>query len=76
MEVGRRGRLYTNRYSHHQNDSCIKMGSDDGPFNVSLIVKDKVAKVPRDHNLSSFFKRKEESRIGIEPRPFCLMLDR
>ena len=44
MEVGRRGRLYTNRYSHHQNDTCIKMGSDEGPFNVLLIVKDKVAR--------------------------------
>ena len=27
---------------HHQNDSCIKIGSDESHFNVSLIVRDKV----------------------------------
>ena len=40
MEVGGgggvRGRLYTYRYSYHQNDSCIKMGSDERHFNVSV----------------------------------------
>ena len=37
--------------SHHQNDSCIKMGSDESHFNVSLIVRDKVTKtVSTDHN--------------------------
>ena len=29
---------------HHQNDSCIKMGSDESHFNVSLIVRDKVTR--------------------------------
>ena len=33
---GGRGRLYTYRYSHLQNDSCIKMGSDESHFNVSV----------------------------------------
>ena len=33
---GGRGRLYTYRYSHHQNDCCIKMGSDESHFNVSV----------------------------------------
>ena len=28
-------------HCHHQNDSCIKMGSDESHFNVSLIVRDK-----------------------------------
>ena len=28
----------------HQNDSCVKMGSDEGHFNVSLIARDKVTK--------------------------------
>ena len=27
-------------YSYHQNDSCIKMGSDKSHFNVSLMVRD------------------------------------
>ena len=42
MEVGKEGILYTYRYTcHHKNDSCIKMGSDESHFNVSLIVRDK-----------------------------------
>ena len=41
-EGGDRSRLYLTLHSHHQNDSCIKMGSDEGPhFNVSLPVRDK-----------------------------------
>ena len=32
-----RGRFYTCHYTcHHQNDSCIKMGSDESHFNVSV----------------------------------------
>ena len=31
-------------HCHHQNDSCIKMGSDESHFNVSLIVRDKVTR--------------------------------
>ena len=31
-------------HCHHLNDSCIKMGSDENHFNVSLIVKDKVTR--------------------------------
>ena len=32
--------LYLSLHYHHQNDSCIKMGSDDSHFNVSLIVRE------------------------------------
>ena len=38
-------------HCHHQNDSCIKMGSDESHFNVSFIVRDKVRKLPTNHNL-------------------------
>ena len=31
-------------HCHHQNDSCIKMGSDESHFNVSKIVGDKVTR--------------------------------
>ena len=42
---GGRARLYTYRYTvHHQNDSCIQIGSNESPFNVSLIVRDKVTR--------------------------------
>ena len=41
MEVGERemgGReiIYLSLHCHHQNDTCIKMGSDESYFNVSV----------------------------------------
>ena len=39
---GGRGRLYTYRYTVTTKMTCIKMGSDESHFNVSLIVRDKV----------------------------------
>ena len=44
MEVGEREIIYLSLHCHHQNDSCIKMGSDERHFNVSLIVRDKVTR--------------------------------
>ena len=43
---GRAGRLlYLSLHCHHQNDSCIKMGSDhENHFNVHLIARDKVTR--------------------------------
>ena len=40
----RRGRLYTYRYTVTTTMTCIKMGSDESHFNVSLIVRDKVTR--------------------------------
>ena len=37
MEVGGGGEreiIYLSLHCHHQNDSCIKMGSDESHFNV------------------------------------------
>ena len=34
--------IYLSLHCHHQNDFCIKMGSDERHFNVSLTVRDKV----------------------------------
>ena len=36
--------IYLSLHCHHQNDSCIKMGSDESHFNVPLIVRDKVTR--------------------------------
>ena len=45
MEVGwEREIIYLSLHCHHQNDFCIKLGSDENHFNVSLIVKDKVTR--------------------------------
>ena len=35
MEGGRGEIIYLSLQCHHQNDSCIKMGSDESHFNVS-----------------------------------------
>ena len=43
-EVGERETVYPSLHCHHQNDFCIKRGSDESHFNYSLIVKDKVTR--------------------------------
>ena len=59
--------IYLSLHCHYQNDSCIKMGSDESPFYVSLTVREKSQdSVPRQQ----FLKRKE-SRSGFEPRSLC-----
>ena len=67
---GKREIIYLSLHCHHQNDSCIKMGSDESHFNVSLIVRDKVTikTVSTNQNLS----KRKESRSGMELRHFCL----
>ena len=37
---GKREIIYLALHWHHQNDSCIMMGSDESHFNVSFIVRD------------------------------------
>ena len=34
--MGEEGIIYLSLHSHHQNDSCIKMGSDESHVNVSV----------------------------------------
>ena len=70
MEVGKREIIYLSLHCHHQKDSCIKMGSDESHFNVSLIVRAKVTR--QCPQISTFLKRKE-NRSGFEPRSFCLL---
>ena len=41
---GEREVIYLSQHCRHQNDFCIKVGSDESHFNVSLIVRDKVAR--------------------------------
>ena len=51
--------IYLLLHCHHQNDSCIKLGSDESHFNVSLIVKDKVT---RQHPQTTTFEEKGEPK--------------
>ena len=46
MEVGEEGEyIYTYHYTVTTRMTCIKMGSDESPFNVSLTVKNKVTRL-------------------------------
>ena len=56
--------IHLSLHCHHQNDSCIKMGSDESHFNVLLIVRDKVT--TRLCPQTTTFLMKKESRSGIE----------
>ena len=70
MEERGEGNIYLSLHCHHQNDSCIKMGSDESHINVSVERDGQSHRtISTNHNL--FLKRKE-SRRGIEPRSFRL----
>ena len=53
---GGREIIYLSLHCHLQNDSCIKMGSDQSSFNVSLIL--------RDNNLQAEDLYSETSKIS------------
>ena len=57
-------------HCHHQNDSCIKVGSDESHFNVS-VGSDGQSHTRHCPQTTTFVKRKE-SRSGIELRSFRL----
>ena len=58
-EEGGREIMYLSLRCHHQNDSCIKMGSDESRFNVSVIVRDKIT---RQCPQTTTFEEKEEPK--------------
>ena len=61
---GERETIYLSLHCHHQNDFCVKMGSDESHFNVSLIVRDKVT---RQCPQTTIFEEKgEPKRIRTE----------
>ena len=67
MEVGEREIICLSLHCHHQNDSCIKMGSDESHFNVSLIVRDTVTRqCPQTTTLE---EKGEPKRIRTEVPP-------
>ena len=63
MEVGEREIKSLSLHRHHQNDFCIKVGSDESHFNVSLIVRDKLTR-PQ-------LSMRKENRSGFEPKSLC-----
>ena len=69
MEVGGRGRLYyLSLHCHHQNDFCIKVGSDESHFNVSVGSDGQSHEtVSTNHNLSE--EKGEPKRYRTEVLP-------
>ena len=67
MEVGEEGEYRLKLHCHHQNDFCIKMGSDESHFNVSLIVRDKVTR--QCPQTTTFEEKGEPKRYRTEVLP-------
>ena len=68
MEVGEREIIYLSLHCHHQNDFCIKMGSDESHFNVSVGSDGQGHKtVSTNHNLSE--EKGEPKRYRTEVLP-------
>ena len=61
---GEREIIYLSLLCHHQNDFCIKVGSDESHFNVSLIVRDKVTK--QCPQTTAFEVKREPKQIRTE----------
>ena len=55
--------IYLSLHCHHQNDFCIKVGSNENHFNVSLIVRDKVT---RQCPQTTHFEEKGEPKRTVE----------
>ena len=68
---GKKQIIYLSLHSHHQNDSCIKMGSDESHCNVSLTVRDKVTR--QCPQTTAFEKKGEPKQIRTDLYlPACL----
>ena len=58
------GGIYLSLHCQHQNDFCIKMGSDESHFNVSLIERDKVTRLSTDHKFGRERRAEADSNRG------------
>ena len=56
--------VYLSLHCQQQNDSCIKMGSGESHFNVSLIVRDKITR--QCPQITIFEEKGEPKRIRTE----------
>ena len=56
--------IYLSLHFHHQNDFCIKVGSDESHFNVSLTVRDKVTR--QCPQTTTFEEKGEPQQIRTE----------
>ena len=61
---GTREIIYLSLHCRHQNDFCIKIGSDESYFNVSLIVRDIITS--QCQQTTTFQEKGEPKRIRTE----------
>ena len=60
--------IYLSLHCHHQNDSCIKMGSDESHFNVSVGNDEQSHKtVSTNHNLFEEKGEPKQYRTAVLP---------
>ena len=59
--------MYLSLHCHHQNDFCIKTGSDESHFSVSFSDGESRKTVSTNHNL--FEEKGEPKRYGTEVLP-------
>ena len=71
MEVVEEG-VSTYRYTVTTRMTCIKMGSDESHFNVSLIVRDKITR--RYPQTTTFEEKREPKRYRTEVLPLTGLL--
>ena len=64
-------KIYLSLHCHHQNDSCIKMGSDESHFNVAITVRDKVTR--QCPQTTTFEEKGEPKRIRTEVPPLTIL---
>ena len=64
MEVGKREIIFLSLHFHHQNDFCIKVGSNESHFHVSLIVRDKFTR--QCPQITTFEVKGEPKQIRTE----------
>ena len=65
---GEREITYLSLHCHHQNDSCIKMGSDESHFNVSVGSDGQSHRtVSTNHNLSEEKGEPKQYRTEVLP---------
>jgi len=71
--------IYLSLHCHrHQNDSCIKVGSDESHFNDSLVVEDKVTRLSVHKPQPFRRERRAEAELsrGLTARPNRLTVPR
>ena len=72
---GKKEIIYLSLHCHHQNESCIKVGSDESHINVSLIARGQSHKtVSTNHNL--FEEKGELKRNRTEVLPLTSLIAR